>query len=52
MKINKMIKIMKINKIIKINKMMNIKSNKNLIVIALKANVVKGLKNQKIKKIC
>ena len=49
MKINK---IMKTNKIMKINKMMKIKSKKNLIVIALKANVVKGLKNQKIKKIC
>jgi len=36
----------------KINKMIKIKSNKNLIAIALKANVVKGLRNLKIKKIC
>jgi hypothetical protein len=33
---------MKINKILKTNKMMKIKSNKNLIAIALKAAVVKG----------
>jgi hypothetical protein len=47
-----MIKIKKTNKTIIINKMIKIKSNKNLIAIALKANVVKGLRNLKIKKIC